>query len=48
MALAGGVAGWERPYTHTSQTTEDWRAALRGLTFFWKPQWSYSFLGAAP
>ena len=31
MACTGGVAGWERPFTHTSQTTEDWRAALRGM-----------------
>ena len=31
MTEAGGVAGWEQPFTHTSQTTEDWRAALRGL-----------------
>ena len=31
MALAGGVAGWELPFTHTFHTTGDWRAALRSL-----------------
>lgn len=28
-AFDGGVAGWEQLFTHTSQTTGDWRAALR-------------------
>ena len=27
IAVAGGAAGWEKPFTHTSQTTGDWRAA---------------------
>ena len=29
MALAGGVAGWELPYTGGAQSNQDWRAALR-------------------
>jgi hypothetical protein len=31
MARTGGAAGWGLPYTGGAQTTEDWRAAWRGL-----------------